>query len=143
MARKKIKKVSVAPIDPITGSIVDTTNIDDKTSNTYSANVIDTKETNINNTINNFKRAIGLGNGALPQIDSPDLNNLNLHGFAYITAGKDGSTGTTSRYGYLLQLIYADVYRLQIFTDFQDNEKILYRKCVNGTWGSWKTISAS
>ena len=41
MARKKIKKVSVAPIDPITGSIVDTTNIDDKTKNTYSANVID------------------------------------------------------------------------------------------------------
>ena len=37
----KIKKVSVAPIDPITGSVVDTTNIDDKTSNTYSANVID------------------------------------------------------------------------------------------------------
>lgn len=41
MARKKIKKVSVAELKPITGSIVDTTNIDDKTVNTYSANVID------------------------------------------------------------------------------------------------------
>ena len=41
MARKKIKKVSVAPIDAITGSIVDSTNIADKTVNTYSANVID------------------------------------------------------------------------------------------------------
>lgn len=41
MARKKIKKVSVAPIDPITGSIVNTTNIDDKTVNTYSAEIID------------------------------------------------------------------------------------------------------
>ena len=39
--RKKIKKVSVAPLDPITGSIVDTTNIDDKTTNTYSAEIID------------------------------------------------------------------------------------------------------
>lgn len=40
MARR-IKKVSVAKLDPITGSIVDTTNIDDKTVNTYSARVID------------------------------------------------------------------------------------------------------
>lgn len=38
---KAIMKVSVTPIDPITGSIVDTTNIDDKTTNTYSANTID------------------------------------------------------------------------------------------------------
>ena len=39
--RKKIKKVSSVPIEPLKGNIVDTTNIDDKTTNTYSANVID------------------------------------------------------------------------------------------------------
>lgn len=38
---KPIKKVSVTPIDPITGSIVDGTNIDDKATNTYSAEIID------------------------------------------------------------------------------------------------------
>ena len=39
MARKKIKKVSATK--PLTGEIVDTTNITDKSSNTYSARVID------------------------------------------------------------------------------------------------------
>ena len=38
---KYIKRKSA--VKPITGSIVDTTNIADKTSNTYSANVIDSK----------------------------------------------------------------------------------------------------
>ncbi len=38
---KKIKKVAVTPIEQITGSIVDGTNIDDKVHNTYSANIID------------------------------------------------------------------------------------------------------
>lgn len=38
---KLIEKKTVAPVEPITGSIVDTTNINDKTKNTYSANVID------------------------------------------------------------------------------------------------------
>lgn len=38
---KYIEKKSVTPIDPITGSIVDGTNIEDKEHNTYSANVID------------------------------------------------------------------------------------------------------
>ena len=38
---KKIKKVAVTPIEPKTGHIYDTTNIDNKAENTYSANVID------------------------------------------------------------------------------------------------------
>lgn len=38
---KPIKKVAVTELDPITGSIVDGTNIDDKEHNTYSANTID------------------------------------------------------------------------------------------------------
>lgn len=41
MPRKLVKKVAVTPVDPITGSIVDGTNIDDKTVNTYSAKIID------------------------------------------------------------------------------------------------------
>ena len=70
MARKKIKKVSVATVDPITGSIVDGTNIVDKSKNTYSANTIEQllagttlyeSETfastgNLSESINNFKR---------------------------------------------------------------------------------------
>ena len=39
MKKYLIKRKSA--VKPITGSIVDTTNIDDKTTNTYSANVID------------------------------------------------------------------------------------------------------
>ena len=38
---KFIKKVLVAPVNQIIGSIVDTLNINDKTKNTYSARVID------------------------------------------------------------------------------------------------------
>lgn len=41
MARKKIKKVSVAPINPITGSIINSKNITNKQENTYSAEIID------------------------------------------------------------------------------------------------------
>lgn len=39
---RSIKKMSVVEVPKISGSIVDTTNIDDKTTNTYSANIIDT-----------------------------------------------------------------------------------------------------
>jgi hypothetical protein len=38
---KTIKKVSVTPIEGKTGHIYDTTNVDNKNENTYSANVID------------------------------------------------------------------------------------------------------
>lgn len=41
--KKKLKKVAVTELDPITGSIVDTTNIDNKAENTYSAEIIDTE----------------------------------------------------------------------------------------------------
>ena len=38
---KRIRKVAETPVDETTGSIVDTTSIDDKTTNTYSARIID------------------------------------------------------------------------------------------------------
>lgn len=41
LKKKQIKKVAVTPITSITGSIVDGTNIDNKATNTYSANTID------------------------------------------------------------------------------------------------------
>ena len=41
LKKKQIKKVAVTEVPKIEGSIVDGTNIDDKTTNTYSANTID------------------------------------------------------------------------------------------------------
>lgn len=41
MAYKKIKKVAVTPIEEKTAHVYDTTNIDNKNENTYSANIID------------------------------------------------------------------------------------------------------
>lgn len=38
---KRIRKVAETPVDETKGSIVNTTNIDDKTTNTYSASIID------------------------------------------------------------------------------------------------------
>ena len=41
MARKKIKKVAVTFLDKVTGAIFNSKNIADKTTNTYSAEIID------------------------------------------------------------------------------------------------------
>ena len=59
---KFIKRKSA--VKPITGSIVDTTNIDDKSKNTYSANVIDGL-TNIETVTNTNGKAIKFPNGTL------------------------------------------------------------------------------
>ena len=40
---KTIKKVAISHIEPVTGSIIDSNNISDKTKNTYSARVLDSK----------------------------------------------------------------------------------------------------
>lgn len=61
---KPIKKVAVTELNPITGSIVDGTNIDDKTTNTYSANTIDGL-TNIETVTNDNGTAIKYPDGTM------------------------------------------------------------------------------
>lgn len=138
---KLIEKKSIVPLPEASGSISDTTNITDKTTNTYSARVIDEKDTGIKTIINNFKNAIGIGNENIPQLYNVDINNIDLSGVRYISHCNYGGVGDF--YGYLFQVVYNSTYKLQIFTDWHSTTKIMYRKCQDGTWGEWYTITSA
>lgn len=86
MARRYIKRKSAIKVDKITGSIVDTINVDDKTSNTYSANVIDEliKSAGNASVSDNY-------NYSVEATDGGTIDDL-----AAFTAGKPGMTGSIS-----------------------------------------------
>ena len=146
---KTIKKVAVTPKDEKTGHIFNTTNIDNKAENTYSAEIINgllgEKDTNLNNLMN----AIGIGKTQLPALGTSavpvDLDTLKLNGFAYVVNGTYGTNKTSLSYGYLLQLTINDNYKFQMFTTnlTSAGAVLQYRKQHTGNWGSWYKITAT
>ena len=103
MARKKIKKVSVAPIDPITGSIINSKNITNKQENTYSAEIIDELVSpKVNTAYNNLRMtSVTVAKGVNEQVYSKEIITTGrpLVVFASLTAKT--TSGNWSLYMYL------------------------------------------
>lgn len=107
---KKIKKVAVTPIDPITGSIVDGTNIDNKEENTYSAEIIDglvkekysTTETVIGTWIDGktiYRKIVDFG--ALPNTNAKSVSTGVSNIDTLIKIGASSLNPTSGDYMYL------------------------------------------
>lgn len=84
---KIIEKKSTVKVDKTSGSIVDTTNIEDKTTNTYSARIIDEKTnivdlssliTNKNSAISNPERIRMIKNGNIINLQFNFTNSKKL-----------------------------------------------------------------
>ena len=137
---KYIKRKSA--VKPITGQIVDTVNVDDTTTNTYSARIINEKETTINNNItttkNNILRVLGIGSTQLTRASGADINSLDLNGFVYLSGCNQG--GTLISNGYLLQLTYTNLYKIQFIIFATGNANFRYRRMVNGAWEEWTAV---
>ena len=84
-----------------------------------------------------FKK-IGLGEEYLPRISEKDVNSIELNGFAYAASCNYG--GATLNNGYLLQLTYTNVYKIQFFIAATGSGALQYRKNVNGTWQNWSNV---
>lgn len=132
---KYIEKKSVAPIDPITGSIVDTTNIDNKAKNTYSANIID-----------------GLNNELLSKVltgkeDSgfTDLNDIKKPGVYFVWSNYTNYPSGASTYGGILvvftpQLTAKNVF-VQLFFDGKGDFVVSRTHWYDTVgWSAWKTL---
>ena len=142
-------KKSVTEMAEKVGHIFNTTNINDKTSNTYSAEIIDGKLNEKDTNLNNLMNAIGIGKTQLPALGNAttavDLDNLSLNGFAYIVNATYGTDKTSLTYGYLLQLTINDNYKFQMFTTNLTGigAVLQYRKKHSGNWGSWYKITVT
>lgn len=141
---KLIEKASVAPMDEKTGHIYDTTNIDNKAENTYSANVID----------NNLVSKAGLGGeiDKLPVLKakqtttSNDLNEIRESGIYFVWSEyTNRPSGATSYGGVLL-----------VFTPQRNENTVIVQIYFDGAggtvasrvrwydsvgWQDWKTLS--
>ena len=146
---KYIKRKSAVKVDKLSGSIVNTTNIENKAENTYSAEIIDGKLNEKDTNLNNLMNAIGIGKTQLPALGNAttavDLDNLSLNGFAYIVNATYGTDKTSLTYGYLLQLTINDNYKFQMFTTNLTGigAVLQYRKKHSGNWGSWYKITVT
>ena len=147
MARKKIKKVSVAELDPITGSIVDTTNIDNKSSNTYSANIIDkfnsysTEETVVGTWINGkplYRKVMEViiptttADGTVAETSYTVSDNvhriINIQGYADVT--------TSASYTiYFPTVITNSNYKLFARQNISDNNKLQIQNAIKAFSG--------
>lgn len=137
-------------VKPTTGTIIDSASIKDKKKNTYSARVIDNKEnatkqnlesimnTKISNSENNIFNLIGLGSTQLTRSGNVDIDTLDLNGFVYLSGANQAGTAISN--GYLYQLTYTNIYKVQFMINATGTANFRYRRMLNGTWEAWVTI---
>lgn len=150
---KKIKKVAITELPKIEGSIVDGINIDDKITNTYSANVIDglidEKITSFHNTKKIFMGCDYLG----VKKNDFDLNNLKAGECCYYFANNNSANLPVNYPASTIGCNYM-VYSFNNITDYgsiqiafpdgsAENNRIYIRYRWGSSWTGWLKITAS
>ena len=141
LKKKQIKKVAVTPLpEPATASIINSTNIENKEENTYSANIID----GLNNGLKtDLLSKVLTAKGSSSATNMNDIKTVGIH---RVNAGITNYPSGASTYGGIVMVFAplenSDAILVQVF--FDGNGGLVASRIYwyhSTGWGSWKNLS--
>lgn len=127
---KTIKKVAVSPIPEINGSVVDSFNVEDKTTNAPSVNAVENYIAEANNNVL-AQTLHGISGGKVGNAN--DMTTMGIYRISDSTSNTNFPTEKGN--GVLIVFNNGEGPVVQMFINFMGGTHI--RMCWYGTWQSW------
>lgn len=87
---------------------------------------------------------ISKGNISYGTLLNANLNDIGYNFFGYVAGGSTTNVPVSGQVGFLQNMVRIDAtgYRKQLFFPF-NSDAIYERRCVNGTWSAWASVTIS